>query len=145
MKCEDVTSELLQPIVAAGRPVHLLALGQTVFWDEPTKAGILTRLKESTPGATVTVGIHDTDYFAKSPRHPKIDASAHYAILGHDDWMTRGLWSAAGELHRIFGSEDPPTLAALTEQGGANIHAIRSTAVDPDTTLSMLTAADGWT
>ncbi len=145
MKCKNVTSELLQPIVAAGRPVHLLALGQTVFWDEPTKAGILTRLKESTPGATVTVGIHDTDYFAKSPRHPKIDASAHYAILGHDDWMTRGLWSAAGELHRIFGSEDPPTLAALAEQGGANIHAIRSTAVDPDTTLSMLTAADGWT
>ena len=145
MKCENVTSELLQPIVAAGRPVHLLALGQTVFWDEPTKAGILARLKDSTPGASVTVGIHDTDYFAKSPRHPKIDASEPYAILGHDDWMTRGLWSAAGELHRIFGSEDPPTLAALAGQGGSNIHAIRSTAADPDTTLSMLTAADGWT
>ena len=144
MKCENVTSELLQPIVAAGRPVHLLALGQTVFWDEPTKAGILARLKDSTPGASVTVGIHDTDYFAKSPRHPKIDASEPYAILGHDDWMTRGLWSAAGELHRIFGSEDPPTLAELAGKGGASIHAIRSTADDPDATLSSLTAADGW-
>jgi len=144
MKCENVTSELLQPIVAAGRPVHLLALGQTVFWDEPTKAGILARLKDSTPGATVTVGIHDTDYFAKSPRHPKIDIAQPYAILGHDDWLTRGLWSAAGELHRLFGSEDPPTLAELAGKGGASIHSIRSTADDPDATLSSLTAADGW-
>jgi len=142
---ESVTSDLLQPIVAAGRPVHLLALGQTVFWDEPTKAGILARLKHSALGATVTVGIHDTDYFAKAPRHPKIDAKAPYAILGHDDWMTRGLWSAAGELHRIFGSEDPPTLNALALQGGTDIHAIRTSATDPDTILSVLTAADGWT
>ena len=145
MKCENVTSDLLQPIVAAGRPVHLLALGQTVFWDEPTKAGILARLKDSAPGSSVTVGIHDTDYFAKSPRHPKIDSAQPYAILGHDDWLTRGLWSAAGELHRLFGSEDPPTLAELAERGGTSIHAIRNTSDDPDATLSRLTAADGWT
>ena len=118
MKCDNVTSDLLQPIVAAGRPVHLLALGQTVFWDEPTKAGILARIKNTTPGVTVTVGIHDTDYFAKASQHPKIDVSQPYAILGHDDWMTRGLWSAAGELHRLFGSEDPPLLSELSGKGG---------------------------
>ena len=145
MKCDNVTSDLLQPIVAAGRPVHLLALGQTVFWDEPTKAGILARIKNTTPGVTVTVGIHDTDYFAKASQHPKIDVSQPYAILGHDDWMTRGLWSAAGELHRLFGSEDPPLLSELSGKGGVSIHAVRSTAANSDATLSSLTAADGWT
>jgi len=145
MNSDNVTSDLLKPIVAAGRPVHLLALGQTVFWDEPTKAGILARIKNTTPGVTVTVGIHDTDYFAKASQHPKIDSSQPYAILGHDDWMTRGLWSAAGELHRLFGSEDPPLLSELSGKGGVSIHAVRSTAANSDATLSSLTAADGWT
>jgi hypothetical protein len=50
---------------APGTP--LLALGQTVFWDEPLKAILPLLAKESGNELGLVAGVHDTDYFAKLP------------------------------------------------------------------------------
>jgi len=73
-----------------------------VFWDEPVKAGVALELAQRGGDRRFVAGIHDTDYFAKVP------GGAHgrgYQILPHNDTGTRGLWSAAGEVSALFGSE----------------------------------------
>ena len=47
--------------IAPGVP--LLALGQTVFWDEPMKALVA----QAAPNRRFIAGVHDTDFFAKLP------------------------------------------------------------------------------
>ncbi len=102
-----------------GKP--FLALGQTVFWDEPTKAVWRLLLDAAYPEAKLIAGVHDTDYFAKTTALVHTDAA--YVALPHDDAKTRGLWSAAGELSALFGSEDLPTVAAY-EHAGVPFHQI---------------------
>ena len=104
-----------------GKP--FLALGQTVFWDEPMKAVWRLLLDAVYPEAKLIAGVHDTDYFAKTTALIHTDAA--YVALPHDDAKTRGLWSAAGELSALFGSEDLPTIAAY-EQAGVPFHQIAS-------------------
>ena len=145
MYSEMTTEMLLRPLTHSNQPLTFLALGQTVLWDEPSKAGTLASLKARFSGSRVVVGVHDTDYFAKAPRHPELESRAPFFPIGHDDWMTRGLWSAAGEMHRLLGSEDPPTLRDIALRGGVSMHAVRKMADNEAAVLSSLTMADGWT
>ncbi len=121
-----------------------LALGQTVLWDEPTKAAFRRALDHFWPEAPLVAAVHDSDYFAKLPGHPASAGEAKYALAPHDDATTRGLWSAAGEMSCLFGSEDVPTRAKL-EKAGVSLERALYGLDDPTGFLSEVTAAWGWT
>lgn len=105
----SVVSELDE--LAPGVP--LLALGQTVFWDEPMKAGLFRAFASMGGERQFVAGVHDTDYFAKF--HQK--GRDGFAALSHNDTSTKDLWSAAGEFSHIFGSETVVTKERLTTAG----------------------------
>ena len=92
-----------------------LTLGQTVLWDEPVKAAFCRMLEDVAPDAVMMAAVHDTDYFAKLPRAEQ--SREKFALLSHNDGDTRGLWSAAGEISCLFGSENVPSRHLLTENG----------------------------
>jgi len=95
----------------------LLALGQTVFWDEPMKA-VLNRLAhEAGIRFPFLLCVHCTDYFAKLS-HP-VQTDRNIVALPHNDGTTRDLWSAAGELSCLFGSETIPTRQRYVNAGVA--------------------------
>lgn len=121
-----------------------LALGQTVLWDEPTKAALRLRLDSQWPSAHLLAGVHDTDYFAKLHSF-RTKSGATFALVSHDDHKTRTLWSAAGEMSKLFGSEDVPTRALLQSAAGVSLKRALAFAEDPDELLSELTTAWGWT
>jgi len=106
---------VLQELANQAPGVPLLALGQTVFWDEPMKAGIAIAAKRLGKPIRLVAGVHDTDYFAKLPsgRH----TSGQFKALPHNDTTTRGLWSAAGEFSTLFGSETVITRDMLHAAG----------------------------
>lgn len=94
----------------------LLALGQTVFWDEPMKAGMAQAVRRTGSNRTFVAGVHDTDYFAKAPSTPK-SLGPRFRAMPHNDTTTRGLWSAAGEFSALFGSETVVTRDILSAAG----------------------------
>lgn len=107
--------ETLETIRAAHADVPFLALGQTVLWDEPMKAVWRRLLDAHLPDATLIAGVHDTDYFAKTRAH--VSDEQKFVSLPHDDGKTKDLWSAAGELSSLFGSESVPTRAMYLHHG----------------------------
>ncbi len=105
----------LDHLKASYPDVPFLALGQTVLWDEPTKAVWRRLLDLFLPQAELVAGVHDTDYFAKTVAH--LGSDRKYVALPHDDGKTRDLWSAAGEMSALFGSESVPTRALFEKHG----------------------------
>jgi len=98
--------------------VDVVALGQTVFWDEPMKAVACTALQRYAPSATFTAAVHDTDYFSKLPGHGGgADVDGGFAILPHDEGATKELWAAIGEASSLFGSEAPVGKSDLIDAG----------------------------
>jgi hypothetical protein len=139
----DCREDALCALRARFPQTTFLALGQTALWDEPTKAALRHRLDRFWPEASILAGVHDTDYFAKlNGFHPGSDAA--FALVGHDDHKTRALWSAAGEMSQLFGSEDVPTRDLLLTEAGVSLKKALAFASEPDALLSELTMAWGW-
>ncbi len=115
LTADPSVQDVLETIREQYPGVPFLALGQTVFWDEPAKAVWRRLLDAFLPGAALIAGVHDTDYFAKTSAHVADDQK--YVALPHDDGQTRDLWSAAGELSALFGSESVPTRAMFLKAG----------------------------
>ena len=122
--------------------VPFLALGQTVFWDEPTKAVWRRLLDDRGSTARIIAGVHDTDYFAKLSTQLHTDEK--YAIVPHDDGVTRDLWSAAGELSALFGSESIPTRQMFLDRGVPFDWLTKHGPGDKATRYAALTSAWGW-
>jgi hypothetical protein len=116
----------------------LLALGQTVFWDEPMKAGIALAAKRLGHTRKLVAGVHDTDYFAKLPSGAH--RSGMFKALPHNDTTTRGMWSAAGEFSTLFGSETVITRDML-HAAGVRISKLAS---ERPNFLDKATEAWGW-
>jgi hypothetical protein len=125
---------------APGAP--LLALGQTVFWDEPMKALVLRAAQELGLSLELVAGIHDTDYFAKLPGGgeavDRLDKG--FVALPKNDGSTKDFWSAAGEFSALFGSETPVTREHFLD-AGVNIEMITHGQAD---LLDQITEAYGW-
>ncbi len=133
-RSQSQTLEELERI-APGAP--FLALGQTVFWDEPIKAGVIQASVRNGFNRKFISGIHDTDYFAKLAH---VEKKAGYAALPHNDTGTQALWSAAGEFSSLFGSETVVTRERLSSLGGnvARVAELRPGYLDD------ITEAWGW-
>ncbi|MBV6458469.1 MAG: hypothetical protein HONBIEJF_01597 [Fimbriimonadaceae bacterium] len=131
---KDVLAEL--EVLAPGVP--FLALGQTVFWDEPLKSGVVKRARDLGFPRAFVAGIHDTDYFAKHPGGKRING--RYVAVPHNDTTTKDLWSAAGEFSALFGSETIVTREALQRSG---VKVARISRDRPDL-LNQATEAYGW-
>jgi hypothetical protein len=121
-----------------------LTLGQTVLWDEPTKAAFCKIVEAVAPGTPIVAAVHDTDYFAKLPLGIASEDAAPFAILEHNDGDTRGLWSAAGEISSLLGGENVPTRAFLTHNGVAFDRVARRYPGGESALLNTETAAWGW-
>jgi hypothetical protein len=119
-----------------------LTLGQTVLWDEPVKAAFCRLMEQIAPDATIVAAVHDTDYFAKLPNVKK--CAEKFVMVPHNDGSTRGLWSAAGELSCLFGSETVPTRHLLTENGVAFDRVARDFPGGVEALLDEETEAWGW-
>lgn len=136
------TLEAIQSLRQRFPSAPFLTLGQTVLWDEPVKAAFCRILEQCAPDAATVAAVHDTDYFAKLA--PFDNREEKFVIVPHNDGDTRGLWSAAGELSCLFGSETVPTRATLTENGVAVDRVARNFPGGLEALLNQETDAWGW-
>ena len=120
---------------APGSP--FLALGQTIFWDEPMKAMVALASKRLGLSRRFVAGVHDTDYFAKLPGSRD---KGGYKSLPHNDTTTKNLWAAAAEFSVLFGSETVITREKIQNAGGKTARV----ATERPGYLDEVTEAWGW-
>ena len=140
-------TEALDTLQRLAPDAPLLALGQTIFWDEPVKLALLEWLVKTDPTRCMLFGVHDTDYFARLhtrqlPRSAQVIDG--FALLPHNDGSTRALWSAAGEMAQLFGSETVPTLPMFAQHGGNVARVADSCREGRSAFIDALTEAWGW-
>lgn len=114
--------EALRDLAKSSPTAPFLALGQTIFWDEPMKVGVAQAAQDLGMPRRFVAGVHDTDYFAKVPGAKNLKGG--FVTLPHNDTQTRGFWSAAGEFSALFGSETVVTREAL-QSAGLRIQALQ--------------------
>jgi len=122
--------------------VKLLALGQTIYWDEPMKAILRRALDKDYPEAVMAVGIHDADYFSKISTNRDIPEG--WSIVAHNDGVTKDLWVATGEISRLFGSETVPTRDLLASYGAQFDKIARDYTGGREALMETATSAWGW-
>jgi hypothetical protein len=115
LELHSSVSETFSLLAKESPGAKLLALGQTVFWDEPMKALLPLLARKTGHDLKLLAGVHDTDYFAKLPG--ELPGHAPFVALAKNDGSTKGFWSAAGEFSSLFGSETPVTREALSAAG----------------------------
>lgn len=138
---------ILETLERKAPGVPLLALGQTVFWDEPMKVGLVPLLREWDYPRPLILGVHDTDYFARSPLKsvaPEKRVADGFALLPHNDGTTRALWSAAGEISCLFGGEVYPTRARYRQLNADIERVARLHPSGRQAYLDAITEAWGW-
>lgn len=145
--CHESVKQALEHLHRAYPDAPLLALGQTVFWDEPTKVVLLPALQSISPQRHFVFAAHDTDYFGKLPSDAPRDKVRNvngFALLPHNDGATRGLWSAAGELSQLFGSETVPTRNRYIAAGVPFEKIARFYPGERESLVERMTEAWGW-
>lgn len=127
---------------AAERGVPLLALGQTVFWDELLKSMLAAAAREHAPGLRLVAGVHDTDYFSKLP-DPGTDHNG-FTLQPRDDDRTSQMWAAVAETSAVFGCEYP-VLRSDLRAAGVPLHQLaRTDPRGPREFYREATVAWGW-
>ncbi|HET6456371.1 MAG TPA: hypothetical protein VFI02_18350 [Armatimonadota bacterium] len=134
-------SEVFRRLKTEFPGVKLLALGQTVYWDEPMKAILQRRLNEQYPECRMIIGIHDADYFSKVPSTLDLHG---WGILPHNDGSTKDLWAATGEISALFGSETIPTREQLAANGVRLDKIAKDFPAGRAALMDMATEAWGW-
>lgn len=100
---------------SADAEIPLLALGQTVFWDELLKSMIVAAAQRHAPQLRLVAGAHDTDYFSKLTGTERTNDG--FSLQPRDDDRTQQMWAAVAETSAVLGTEYAVTRAALRAAG----------------------------
>jgi hypothetical protein len=127
---------------AAATSTPLIALGQTVFWDELLKSMLVAAAQQHAPDLRLVAGAHDTDYFSKMPRAG--GSRSDFSLQSRDDERTSQMWAAVAETSAVLGSEHPVTRAELRAAGLPLKQLAREAPEGPSEFYREATEAWGW-